>query len=247
MASNSEEKLRKIQSFDFTIGRVLAKKYEVVACLGQGWEGEVYLVRENGTGIERAAKFFYPQRNLNDRTVKFHAKKLHKLRHCHIVIQFMTQEQMQFRGVPISFLVSEYVEGEPLTDFLERQPGKRLAAFQAVHLLHALAKGIECIHQLKEYHGDLHTGNILIQRYGLGFDVKLVDFYQWKSPKSENIQSDVLNLIRIFYDVLGGARFYAKQPDEVKQICCGLKSGLILKKFKTAGQLKQYLENLQWS
>ena len=51
-----------ISSFDFQPGRSLAKKYEVLSKLGQGWEGEVYLLRETSTGIERAAKFFFPQR-----------------------------------------------------------------------------------------------------------------------------------------------------------------------------------------
>lgn len=235
-----------IETFNFNPGRILVRKYEIVSCLGQGWEGEVYLVTELSTGIERAAKFFFPHRNVNDNTVKFHAQKLHILRHCSIVIQYLTQECIQFKGLPVTFLISEYVDGEPLSEFLERQRGKRLSSFQALHLLHSLAKGIECIHELKEYHGDLHTGNVMLQRFGLGFDIKLLDFFQWKSPRSENIQSDVLNMIRLFYDVLGGSKHYSKQPDQIKKICCGLKSGLILKKFKTAGQLRQYLEVLRW-
>ena len=50
----------KIDRFDFKEGRVLARKYEVLSKLGGGWEAEVYLLRELSTGIERAAKFFYP-------------------------------------------------------------------------------------------------------------------------------------------------------------------------------------------
>lgn len=235
-----------IETFAFSPGRILARKYEIVNCLGQGWEGEVYLVKEQSTGIERAAKFFFPHRNVNCSTVKFHAQKLHKLRDCSIVIQYLSQESIQFKGMPVTFLISEYVEGEPLSEFLERQRGKRLGSFQALHLLHSLAKGIECIHELKEYHGDLHTGNVILQRFGLGFDIKLLDFFQWNSSKSENIQSDVLNIIRLFYDALGGSKHYSKQPDQIKKICCGLKSSLILKKFKTAGQLRRYLEVLRW-
>ncbi|MBM2830174.1 MAG: serine/threonine protein kinase domain protein, partial [Gammaproteobacteria bacterium] len=52
--------------------------------------------------------------------------------------------------------------------------------------------------------------------------------------------------IQIFYDALGGKRHYAKQPQEIKDICCGLKRSFIAKKFRTAGKLRSYLESMQW-
>jgi serine/threonine protein kinase len=236
----------RVESFDLEEGDILVDKYEVVSHLGRGWEGEVYLVRELATGIERAAKFFFPHRNPGNKTLTYYAKKLHRLRHCPILIQYHTQEVVDYNGVPITFVVSEYVEGEPLTDFLKRQPGKRLDPFQAFHLLHALASGIESIHNLGEYHGDLHTDNIIVRRSGLGFVVKLLDLYRWRTPKRINIQDDVCDLVRIFYDSVGGRERYSRQPPEVKEICCGLKRSLILKKFSTAGQLRQRLETMQW-
>ena len=236
----------RLDSFGFDRGRPLAGKYEIVSRLGGGWEGEVYKIRERSTGIERAAKFFFPQRNPNNRVLVWYAKKLHKLRTCPIVIQYQTQETITFRRRPITFLVSEYVEGELLSQFLDRQPGQRLSTFQALHLLYSLAAGIGSIHHLREYHGDLHTDNIIVQRYGLGFNLKLVDMFRWGTPKLENIQDDVCNLIRIFYDAVGGARHYAKLPPEAKDICCGLKRSLILKKFRTAGHLQRYLETIPW-
>ena len=39
---------------------------------------------------------------------------------------------------------------------------------------------------------------------------------------------------------------YANLPPEIKKICCGLKKSLILQKFKTAGKLREYLENMEW-
>ena len=39
----------------------------------------------------------------------------------------------------------------------------------------------------------------------------------------------MFDLIRIFYDAIGGAKHYRKQPPEVKAICCGLKRSLILR------------------
>ncbi|WP_455375998.1 protein kinase domain-containing protein [Kaarinaea lacus] len=245
MAKKTKKKLE-IESFDFPPGRILAKKFEVVSKLGEGWEGEVYLVREMLTNIERAAKFFFPQRNPGNKAFKFYAQKLHKLRHCPILIQYFSQDTITYRGFPITFLVSDYIEGELLSAFINRQPGKRLSAFQALHLLHALAKGMESIHHALEYHGDLHTDNIIISRFGLSYDLKLIDMYYWKSARYENIRYDVVSLIKIFHEALGGQKHYAKQSKEVKDIICGLKSSLILKKFKTAGELRDYLENMQW-
>jgi len=235
-----------ISAFNLQPGRVLARKYEIIELLGSGWEAEVYLIKEISTGIERTAKIFFPQRNLKDKAVLFYAKKLHKLHHCPVTIQYSSQESFVFRNTTVTMLISEYVEGELLSQFIERQPGKRLNPFEALHLLHSLAVGMECIHSMGEYHGDLHTDNIIVQRYGLKYELKLIDMFNFGKPKRENIYHDTINLIHIFYECLGGKKHYHKHPPEIKAICCGLKRTLILKKFKRAFDLRQYLETMQW-
>ena len=133
---------KNIDAFDFKPGRMLAGKYEVVNPLGCGFEGEVYLIREKATGIERTAKFFFPQRNVRAKNALFHANKLHALRHC---------------------------------------------------------------------------------------------------------PNDVVEAVRVFYESLGGKKYYSTQPPEVKAICCGLKRTLILRKFASAGRLRHHLETMDWS
>lgn len=235
-----------IDAFDFPEGRVLARKYQVVSKLGQGWEGEVYLIREQVTGIERAAKFFFPQRNVGDKAINFYARKLHKLRACPALIQYHTLEKIQHKGIDVSFLISDFVEGEMLREFIKDQPGNRLDVFQGLHLLHALSTAIAGIHRLYDYHGDLHSGNIMVRRVGLGFQVKLLDFFHWGSPNNTHIRDDVVDVIRIFYDAIGGKARYAKHPQEIKGIILGLKKSLILKKFRTIGDLIAHLEGLSW-
>jgi hypothetical protein len=237
---------RQVKSFGFEEGEVLCGKYRVLERIGKGWEGEVYLAREQATGIERSVKLFFPHRDPQGRVSNLYARKLHRLRQCPILIQYHTRETLQFNDWTVRLLVSEYVEGELLSSFLRRQPGRRLDPFQALHMLHALAVGIEQIHNLREYHGDLHSDNVIVRRRGIGFTVKLVDLFHWGPPTAANIHEDVYNLIVMFHECLGGRRHYAKLPPEVRWICCGLKRTLIRQRFRGVGQLRQHLENMAW-
>ena len=234
------------RSFDFAPGTLLAGKYRVTSRLGTGWEGEVYRVIERGTRIERAAKLFYPRRNVGNRAARFAARKLHELRACPIVIHYHTEERIEIGGDPVTMTVSELVEGELLSEFLVRQRGKRLDAFQGLHLLYALVRGIEPIHRLGEYHGDLHSDNVIVSGFGLEFDLKLFDVYRRDGTPAANRRDDVCDLVYIFHEALGGPRRYAGHPQQVKDICRGLKRSLILKSFPTVAHLRRHIERLAW-
>jgi len=234
------------RAFGLTPGFEIAGKYEVLEKLGSGWEGEVYRVRERRVGVERAAKLFFPENGSSARAVRFYARKLHKLRRCKILIQYHAGEKIEWDGRPVDVLISEYVEGEMLADFVRRRPGGRLAPFEGLHLLHELASGVEEIHRAGEYHGDLHDDNIFVRRKGLSFNLKVVDMYNWGRPRAENVRDDVCDMVRILYDVLGGRPRYARQPDVVKYIVSGLKRSIITRKFRTAGHLRRHLESMEW-
>jgi tRNA A-37 threonylcarbamoyl transferase component Bud32 len=236
----------RIKSFDLKPGRVLAGKYVIEEKLGGGWEGEVYKVIETKTGIRRAAKLFFPQRNVRDRAVTFYAKKLERLRHCSIVIHYLHSETIRHRGTSITCLISEYVDGELLSGFVARQPGRRLTPFEALHLLYAMVVGLDEIHKLGEYHGDLHDGNVMVARKGVFFDVKLVDFFHWGRPTAAHRRDDVIDLVHLLHGAVGGKRRYASQPPEIKSICRGLRRDLIMRSFPTARHLREHLEGFGW-
>jgi len=236
--------VEKINEFKFPEGKVLKGKYEIISFLGDGWEGEVYLVKEIPTGIERAAKFFFPHRNINNKASNFYAKKLHKLRYCDILIQYCDLDTIIVKKQKVTFLISELIEGELLSAFIKRK--KKIHHFEALHILYELTRGMEPIHKLKEYHGDLHTENIIISPHGVGFDIKLIDLYDYGAANLQDLKDDVVDMINIFYEVLGGKKKYHKLPLEIKKIICGLKKSLITKKFKNAGQLRAYLEDMNW-
>ncbi len=236
---------RRIDSFDLKSGSTIARKYQIVSQLGSGWEGEVYIVRERSTNIERAAKLFYPQRNPNHKTSKVYARRIHSLRECSIIIPYHAHEDILYKGHKVTCLVSDYVEGESLKAFLAKQPGKRLSLFQSLHLLYSLIRGVEEIHAKSEYHGDLHSENVLVRKYGLNFDLKVLDLYDWGGTNTTNRQDDICDAIKLFYEALGGARTYKSQPKCVKFICAGLKKGILKKRFPTATRLRQHLESIK--
>ena len=237
---------RKPKRFDFPSGKSVAGKYVVEHLLGTGWEGEVYAITERNTGIHRAAKFYYPHRDPTGKAAISYARKLDALRHCPILMQYHHQEIAYVRKRKVVIVISELVEGQKLSDFLNSQPGGRLSTFEALHVLYVLARGIAPIHARGEYHGDIHDDNIMIRRQGITFEVKLLDFFDLGRPTRAKIQKDVLNLVEVFHTIVGGRQRYHEQPKVVKDIIRGLRDTLILQRFHSAGDIQRHLENLQW-
>ena len=236
-----------IKDFDFPMGHILNRKYRILSKLGQGWEGEVYSVVEINTNIIRAAKFFYPARNNKNKTVIGYAKKLNNLNDAPIIIKYITQEELTFRQQTILFLVSEYIDATSLEDYIQQTARKSIPLFEAIHIFYNLVKGVEQIHLKGEFHGDLHTGNVLLRRKGLSFEIKLIDLFLWRGNKREFQRADIIELINIFYEILGGKKNYNKLPAPIKNVICGKRSDLILKKFPRISTLSVYLENLSWT
>jgi tRNA A-37 threonylcarbamoyl transferase component Bud32 len=236
----------KVKRFDFPPGRSVAGKYLIEGSLGSGWEGEVYSIVERATGIRRAAKFYYPHRDPMGKAAIAYARKLDALRHCPILMQYHHQEIAYFRRRKVMVVISELVEGQKLSEFLAQQRNHALTTFEALHVLYVLAKGIAPIHALGEYHGDIHDDNIMIRRRGIGFEVKLLDFFDLGKPTRSKVHKDVLNLIEVFYTIVGGRKRYSHQMKVVKDIIRGQKDSLILQRFGSAGDIARHLEELTW-
>lgn len=233
-------------SYNLLPGQNLGNHYKIIEFLGSGWEGEVYKVEERQTGIVRAAKIFYSRRSMRKAPLLKYARKLYKLRSCSIITQYHHRGVARFNDHPIDFLVSDFVDGEMLSAFLARQKKKRLSTFEGLHLFYALTIGVEQIHFLGEYHGDIHSDNIIVSRRGLGFDIQLLDFFDLGRPNRDRIQNDVYDLINILYEIIGEADGYRKSSANVRQIIKGRKHSLISRRFKTAGHVRLALDNLDW-
>lgn len=232
--------------YDLKNGRILGRHYRVLDYLGAGWEGEVYKVEERKTGIVRAAKLFYRRKANGDSPHIHYAQKLNKLRSCPIIIQYHFHDIIYLNHKKVDFLVSDFVDGEVLSSYIEKQSGKRLPLFEALHLLDALTKGVEHIHVLGEYHGDIHSDNIMVQKKGLGFRVHLIDLLHLGRSTKEKVQTDVVDLVNLLYEMIGSAKGYRRCGKNIRQIIMGRQYRLIAQHFKTAGSLRSFLENLSW-
>ncbi|QQR89600.1 MAG: protein kinase [Myxococcales bacterium] len=234
------------EGFDLSPGYHLGSHYKVVRFLGCGSEGEVYQIEETKTGIHRAAKLYFESAVPSDKAVVWHAKKLNKLRHCPIVLQYHHTQTVQLRGRQVLCLISEFCEGVPLGLWVNSQPKKRLHPYLALHMLYWIVCGVERIHALGEYHSDIHSHNILVWPQGVGFNLKLVDFYNWGKPAPRKRKQDVIDAINVLYECLGGKKRYSKLSPQVKYICAGLKTDLILERFPTMSALRLHLETFDW-
>lgn len=232
----------KITTFNIRPGRLIGRSYVVEGRLGGGSEGEVYRIRDRMTGIHRAAKIYFPHSDPRSRLAVRHALKLDHLRSCPIVLHYHHSEQIQIGKHQALALISELCDGIPLQDWLSRHRGGRVNPHVATTILYALAAGLEDIHAMGEYHGDVHEENILIRQVGINFELKLVDFYGMGRPTRTKRQEDIYHCVRVFHQLLGGAAHYPKLPDALKYICAALRFPLVVKRFPTMDALRRHLE-----
>ena len=143
--------------------------YRIVEFLARGGMGTVYrAVREDD--FEKLVAVKLIQRGLGSRSAlqRFHAERQILARLEHPSIARLLDGGTTEDGRP--YLVMEYVEGVPITEFVEERGldiRQRLGLFE--HLLTAVAYA----HQNLIVHRDLKPGNILVNSQG---ELKLLDF-----------------------------------------------------------------------
>ena len=142
--------------------------YAVRSRLGKGGMGEVYLAEDTRLGREVALKMLPagaqadPERRARLLT---EARAASALRSSNIAAIYDIGEEDG-----LSFLVMEYVEGEPLSDRLARGP---LAMRDAIDVAVQVADALDEAHGRGIVHRDIKSANIMLTRRGL---VKVLDF-----------------------------------------------------------------------
>ncbi|MFA7341342.1 MAG: protein kinase [Candidatus Obscuribacterales bacterium] len=158
------------------VGRIVDQKYKVLALLGRGGMGAVYLAHHLRLDKDVALKTFTTT-NLSDETkqrFKREAQALGKLQHKNIVQVF--DFGIADGGLP--YCAMERLDGESVAERIARKGALNVA--EALYIFSELCQGLLFCHKNGVVHRDIKPANIFLELQSSTSDaiagVKLVDF-----------------------------------------------------------------------
>jgi tetratricopeptide (TPR) repeat protein/predicted Ser/Thr protein kinase len=143
--------------------------YRLVRLLGRGGMGEVYLAHDQSLDRDVAIKFISPEKTADEdarRRLMREARAAAALDHPAICTVLETGETASGR----TYIVMQFVEGEPLSTVLEK---RRLSVRDALLICAQVAEGLDVAHRHGVVHRDLKPANVMLTPSG---HPKLVDF-----------------------------------------------------------------------
>lgn len=165
------------ESIELGVGDCLKDRFILEEEIGRGGMGVVFKaldLRKKETGDREpyvAIKLISSKlKQLKDSMIALQreAKKSQKLAHPNVATVYDFD-----RDGDNAFLCMELLEGEPLSDFLERVKGEGLSFKQALPIMQGMARGLAYAHSENIVHSDFKPGNVFITRQG---SVKILDF-----------------------------------------------------------------------
>ena len=153
--------------------RLLGDRYELEGVVGRGGMAEVYRARD--LRLDRVVAIKTLRTDLaRDQTFQARfrreAQSAASLNNPSIVAVYDTGEDMS-TGVPVPFIVMEYVDGKTVRDLLN--DGHRLLPERILEIISGVLRALEYSHQAGIVHRDIKPGNVMVTRNG---DVKVMDF-----------------------------------------------------------------------
>ena len=170
---NDGQTLRSTSPASDLVGQVVADRYHVIKKLGEGGMGQVYLAEHVKMGRRSAIKVMNPSMVHDpDAVARFNreASNASRITHPNVCAIY------DFGETPdgLIYLAMEFIEGEPLTDLLERDGA--LPVRRAVGIFTQVADALQAAHDLGIVHRDLKPDNIMLAQKKGGDQVKVVDF-----------------------------------------------------------------------
>ncbi|ACY16325.1 serine/threonine-protein kinase [Haliangium ochraceum] len=160
-ASPSPETLSSLPEVGDRVG-----DYEIMAELGRGGMGAVFIGRDLKLGRRVAIKFIHTSDAQMRERFLLEARATASCHHENIVV---IHEVGTHRDSP--YIVLEHLQGTPLTKQL--RPGEPLAFGRAVEIMVPVVRALVCAHERGIAHRDLKPDNIFLTRSGT---VKVLDF-----------------------------------------------------------------------
>jgi serine/threonine-protein kinase len=156
------------------IGTILADRYRIDKCLGEGGMGAVYLAEHVRMHKQFAVKLLHPEMGrLAEAVFRFQREAVAagRVDHEHLVTA------TDFGELPDGsmYLVLEYVPGKSLGALLAEGP---VPTVRALKIARQIAAALAAVHAVGVFHRDLKPDNVmLVERAGTDEDfVKLLDF-----------------------------------------------------------------------
>ncbi len=204
------------------VGSIVARRYEVLALLGEGGMGAVYQAKDLELSRTIALKTIRPELGGNQSIIERFKQELilsTQVTHRNVVRIFDLGE-----ADGMKFITMEFVQGIDLRTMIQER-GK-LPPEEAVEIIIQVCRALDAAHSVGVIHRDLkpqnimqdQNGRILVMDFGLARTLEgdgmtmsgaLVGTMEYMSPeqalsKSLDQRSDIYSLGLIFYELLSG-------------------------------------------
>jgi serine/threonine protein kinase len=195
------------------LGNETLGSYRIVAKLGEGASGCVYLGRHQHLGRTVAIKVLRPEHALHPELVArffLEAKAANLVKHPHIAEIFdFAERPAGAEGAggasPLCYLVMEHLEGQSLSSLLRRE---NLSLARTLRIMGQVCDALGAAHEAGVVHRDVKPENVFLVEHGGDADfVKLVDFGIAKLLRGQ----DELGHLTATGEVLGTPSFRAPE------------------------------------
>jgi serine/threonine protein kinase len=156
----------------YAVGDVLEGRFEIVDVIGRGGFSKVYRVRDDVEGQERALKLF--DSAAGDRAVRREIGALRKIHHPNVVEVFWAGKT----DVGDWYLITEFIDGEPLDEFVTGS--RRLRDREAVDV------ALDLLDALVAFHPDAARLNQLDAKRREG-DLSEAESHEWMQLKDKGL------------------------------------------------------------
>jgi serine/threonine protein kinase len=189
--------------------------YQLLAPIGRGGMGEVYLALDTRLGRKVAIKLLPAAFTTDaDRAYRFarEARAASALNHPNIITVHEIGEAATETG-SMRYIVTEYVEGETLRQRMETMPGRRMNPLEAIDIAMQIAAALSAAHEAGITHRDIKPENVMVRRDGI---VKVLDFGLAKLTESSSpvVDSQATTMTRNITDagvVIGTPRYMSPE------------------------------------